>query len=304
MNNKDLFHELNQTRQHESRGQQLDLFQTTATTPKTEEFWFFSDLYNIFGNIVFPINQAMEKTAHEKIIYPYDAKPTIQQKFDFCTGHYDTLHHAYKLDYREFKHANDLKLSRYACWSFLRDAPQNIFAQTYFLAPVIQSTTDFNELNKIASEYARIYQRERVSKLEKQLGAILHNKFADHHDFYHSTTPALFNGHTHDDIKEIHNIPNKNGDSLLNYMGAHTLNARATALYHTFDRFNRATNQSVINLNEILCDELYNQRVEMINNTGMRPEENISTQHIDNVKKHLESAQKKFISQYAIQTLR
>mgnify|MGYP006387198109 CR=1 FL=1 len=89
MNNKDLFHELNQTRQHESRGQQLDLFQTTATTPKTEEFWFFSDLYNIFGNIVFPINQAMEKTAHEKIIYPYDAKPTIQQKFDFVKSFFE-----------------------------------------------------------------------------------------------------------------------------------------------------------------------------------------------------------------------
>ena len=79
MNNKEQFHELNQTRQHDTRGQQLDLFQPNKPLNTTDEYWFFSDLHQIFDSNTFPINQAMEKIAHEKIIYPYSEKPTTQE---------------------------------------------------------------------------------------------------------------------------------------------------------------------------------------------------------------------------------
>ena len=169
MNNKEQFHELNQTRQHDTRGQQLDLFQPNKPLNTTDEYWFFSDLYQIFGNTAFPINQAMEKTAHEKIIYPYSEKPTTQEKFDFTTSHYDTIQHAYKLDYREFKHATDLKLTRFACWSFLHGSPQTIFGQVYFLSPVLNPDMDFDAMHTIASEYKRINLRHRLSQAEKIL---------------------------------------------------------------------------------------------------------------------------------------
>ena len=304
MNNKDTFQELNQTRQHETRGQQLDLFQAVTPLNITDEYWFFSDLYNIFGGNIFPINQPMEKTAHEKIIYPYDTKPTIQQSFDFCTGHYDTLQHAYKLDYREFKHANDLKLTRYACWSFLQNKPDAIFAQTYFMAPTLNPNMNFDAMNTIASEYKRIDLRERLKNAEKILAGILNNKHANYKDFYNSTSLALFNGQTYKDVKEIHNIPNKINETLLDYMGKHTLHARVAALYRTIERYNASPNKTIINLENILCDELFNKRVAMINSTGRRPEQDISIQHIDKVKKHLKDTQQAFIKKYSIQKIR
>lgn len=304
MTNKELFQELNQTRQHETRGQQLDLFQTITPLNTTEEYWFFSDLYNIFGANIFPINQAMEKTAHEKIIYPYDPKPTIQQSFDFCAGHYDTLHHAYKLDYREFKNANDLKLSRYACWSFLQNRPNTVFAQTYFMAPVLNPNMTFDAISTIASEYKRTELREQLSNAERILAGILNSKHANYKDFYNSTSLALFNGQTYNDIKEMHHIPNKPNETLLDYMGKHTLHARIAALYRTIERYNTSSDKTIINLENILCDELFNKRVAMINNTGRRPEQDISIQHIDKVKKHLKETQQAFIKKYSIQKLR
>lgn len=304
LNKKDIFHELNQTRQHDARGQQLDLFNSTAPQKKSEEYWFFSDLHNLFGETVFPTNQPMEKTAHERIHYPYGEKPTIQQSFDFCTGHYDCIRHAYKLDYRTFNNANDLKLSRYACWSFLRHKPDTIFAQTYFLSPVIQPYMDFNTLNRISLEYARIDMRNRIKDAEKILGKILYDKHANHKDFHNSTSPALFNGTTHAEIKENNHIPYKENESLLDYMGVHTLYARMAALYSAFRIYNRTPNQTVINLEEILSNELYNQRKEMINRTGMQPEQNISRKHINQIQKELKLNRQKFIDIYAKEKIR
>lgn len=303
MTNKGIFHELNQTRQHNTRGQQLDLFQSTPILNTTDEYWFFSDLHNLFGDI-FPINQAMEKTAHEKIIYPYDPNPTNQQKFDFCTGHYDTLQHAYKLDYREFKHANDLQLTRYACWSFLYNRPEAIFAQTYFMTPVLNPNMSFDAMNTIASEYKRINLREQLSKEEKKLAGILSHIHANYKDFYNLTSLVLFNGLTYNDIKEIHHIPNKPNETLLDYMGKHTLRARVAALSRTIIRYNISSDKTLQNLKNILCDELYNERADMINSTGRRPEQDISIQHIDKVKKHLKETQQAFIKKYSIQKIR
>lgn len=304
MNNKEQFHELNQTRQHDTRGQQLDLFQPNKPLNTTDEYWFFSDLYQIFGNTAFPINQAMEKTAHEKIIYPYSEKPTTQEKFDFTTSHYDTIQHAYKLDYREFKHATDLKLTRFACWSFLHGSPQTIFGQVYFLSPVLNPDMDFDAMHTIASEYKRINLRHRLSQAEKILSGILYGKHVNIKDFYNSTSLALFNGLTYNDIKEIHHIPNKQNETLLDYMGRHTLHARIAALYRTFDKYNHSTNKSILHLNELLCNELFDKRVAMINSTGRRPEQDISQQHIDKVQKHLNDTERAFIKKYSIQKLR
>ncbi|MDW2995553.1 MAG: hypothetical protein R8M71_01110 [Alphaproteobacteria bacterium] len=298
------FQELNQIRQHETRGQQLDLFQPITPINLTEEYWFFSDLHNLFGEAAFPTNQAMKKTAHEKIIYPYDAKSNIQQRFDFYTSHYECIHHEYRLGYLNFKHATDLKLTRYACWSFLKHIPNAIFGQTYFLAPVIKADMDFNALNKIASEYRRIKLRDDLSRAEKILAGILYSQHANYKDFYNSTSLALFNGKTYNDIKEIHNIPNKQNETLLDYMGRHTLHARIAALYRTFEKYNNSTNKTILHLNEILCNELFDKRVTMINTTGRRPEQDISQQHIDKVKKHLNNTEQAFTKKYSIQKIR
>ena len=48
-------------------------------------------------------------------------------------------------------------------------------------------------------------------------------------------------------------------------------------------------------LKEILSNELFNKRVDKINKTGKRPEQDIKTTHIDNVKKELQNAEQKFI---------
>ncbi|MBR4892124.1 MAG: hypothetical protein IKZ34_03020 [Alphaproteobacteria bacterium] len=321
MDNKELFQELSRIRQHETRGQQLDLFQTeTPKAPVSLEYWFYSDLYNLFSSSFPPISQAMEKTVHENLIYPYEEKPTNQQSFDFCWGHYDTIRHAYKLNYIEYKNATDLKLSRYTCWSLLKQRPcmikghpNTFFAQTYFMSPVFKENIDFDTLSPIVSEYERIELRQRLSRAEKILSGIINSAHRNpykpsfenyYRDFYNSTSLALFNGQTYADIQAQHHLPTGSNTTLLDYMGKHTLHARIAALYRTFERYNNSTNKSLINLNDILCDELFNKRVAMINATGMRPEQNISQQRIDKVKKDLEDKEKDFKKQYSIQKIR
>ena len=67
------FHELNQTRQHETRGQQLALFQPVASLNKTSEYWFFSDLHNLFGEKHFQ-QPKPKKKPHMKKLYTHTAK--------------------------------------------------------------------------------------------------------------------------------------------------------------------------------------------------------------------------------------
>jgi hypothetical protein len=172
------------------------------------------------------------------------------------------------------------------------------------LAPVIKADMDFNALNKIASEYRRITLRSDLSRAEKILAGILYSQHANYKDFYNSTSLALFNGKTYNDIKEIHHISNKSNETLLDYMGRHTLHARIAALYRTFEKYNNSTNKTILHLNEILCNELFDKRVTMINTTGRRPEQDISQQHIDKVKKHLNNTEQAFIKKYSIQKIR
>lgn len=298
MNSKELFHELNQTRHHDTRWQQPNLFQETPTN-LTREYWLYSDLHNIFGEQAFPTNKRMEDAVYEKLILPNGCDtPKFKQQ------HYDTIHHTYTLGYRTFQNAIDLKLSRYACWSLLKHTFNNVFAQTYFLSPVITNNTDYGTIYNTASEFARIDLRQDLTKAEKILSGILYSKHVNIKDFYNSTSIALFNGMTSDEIKETYHIPNKKDDPIANYMGRHALHARIAALYRTFDTYNRETNKSPIRLNEILCNELFNQRVDMINKTGKRPEQDIKTTHIDNVKKELQKAEQEFIQKYSIKNIR
>ncbi len=298
MNSKELFHELNQTRHHDTRWQQPNLFQETPTN-LTREYWLYSDLHNIFGEQAFPTTQKMEDIAHKRLALPDNCK-----KAYFIQQHYDTIHHAYTLGYRSFQNAIDLKLSRYACWSLLKSTASNVFAQTYFLSPVIADNMDYYTLYDTASEFARVDLRQDLTKAEKILSGILYNKHFNIKDFYNSTSIALFNGMTSDEIKETYHIPNKKDDPIANYMGRHALHARIAALHRTFDTYNRETDKSIIRLEEILCNELFNKRVDMINKTGKRPEQDIKQQHIDNVKKELQNAEQEFTKKYSIQNIR
>ena len=298
MSPKDIFHELNQTRHHDTRGQQLNIFQETPTN-LTHEYWLYSDLHNIFDEQAFPTNKRMEDAVYEKLILPNGCDtPKFKQQ------HFDTIHHAYTLGYRTFQNAIDLKLSRYACWSLLKQTSKNIFAQTYFLSPVITNNTDYDTIYNTASEFARVDLRQDLTKAEKILSGILYSKHVNIKDFYNSTSIALFNGMTSDEIKETYHIPHKKDDPIANYMGRHALHARIAALYRAFDTYNKETNKSPIRLNEILCNELFNKRVDMINKTGRRPEQDIKTTHIDTIKKELQNAEQEFIKKYSIQNIR
>ena len=306
MTTKDIFYELNQTRHHDTRWQQPSLFQETPTN-LTHEYWLYSDLHNIFGKQAFSTNkrmediERMEDIVREKLILPDDCDTPA-----FKLQHYDKIHHEFKLGYRTYKDATDLKLSRYACWSLLKHSRNNVFAQTYFLSPVIANNIDYNTLYDTASEFARIGPRQDLADAEKKLSKILASLHANIPEFYNSTSIALFNGITSEEIKEAHHIQNKKNDPIANYMSRHTLHARIAALYRAFILFNNEerTNKTHIRLNEILCNELFNERVDMINKTGRRPEQDIKTTHIDNVKKELQNAEQEFIKKYSIQNIR
>ena len=98
MSPKDIFHELNQTRHHDTRWQQLSLFQETPTN-LTHEYWLYSDLHNIFDeqasptnksmeDQAFPTNKSMEDIVREKLILPDDCDIPA-----FKLQQYDKIHH-------------------------------------------------------------------------------------------------------------------------------------------------------------------------------------------------------------------
>ena len=311
--NSEIFQTLNRTLQQPAPPDtQLELFQMAPIVDQTQksDYWFYSDLHNLFGKDIFPSQPSMQVHAYDRIIMPYEIFPkqnpeyTYAQKAQFYDDHIGKIKHAYKLGYQVFHNARDIQLSRYACWCFTNQRPHMIFARTYFLSPTIKENMTFEEIINISNYFQRIYWRNKLSEKESRLSGIIKSLNGNFRDFYHQTSPYLYGGLSGSDIKNKLGFYISENETLLDYMGLYTLIARTNAIGRAIDTYNHQSNKSLQTLQMMLRYELASERTKMIKAINCAPEQEFSEKSVQKIKQQLEKIEKQFVQTYANKTIR
>ena len=303
-----IFETLNKTRHHTITNNQPTLFPELAIQNAPEdfpEFWYFSDLHNLYGNAYFPVEPNMNVFAWQNLVMPVPQKSkraTPQLKptdILFYNEHVATIRHPYSLNNNAIRNAKDLKLSRYACWCLSRNRPSMIFSRTYFISPIINQYMKFEDMKQLSYQFARVHLRNQLSSYEKIIAGILKKYNANFRQFNHAMTRAFFYNYSANDLKEIHGIPLATNDPLANYMGAATLNARINALDCAIRKHNQTPNESLNKFQDTLYNELINARVSEIRNTSILPERDIFRTPVSKIQSQLARTERDFILQYS-----
>lgn len=304
-----IFNILNSTAQHPKPDLQLQLFNSPDTQSADTEFWYYSDLYNLYGDTYMPIKPDFGHKVWQKLQIPTPQSRGNKITFrptdiKFYNQHVATVHHDYNLGATEHKNAPDLKLTRYGVWCLSRPSPYMMFTRTYLISPVMDITPTFQNIHNASYQFSRIHLRNELTQYEKILGGLLHKYHGDFKLFNHHMTRAFFYGYGARDLKEIHRIPIKDNDPLANYMGAASLHARTTALRNTVQRFDDNQKHDLDILYNILHQELTAQRIRTIQKYNIRPEQDIFQQSISAVQSDLNKCEYEFVKKYANQKIR
>ena len=262
------------------------------------EYWLYSDLHDLYGELYFPSQTNWQTYAQSQIVQPAIPKNRLHtiQLTDpwpsFTNEHIVPAHEIHP----DTKKQSDVAMTRYACWCATRRNPAMIFSRTYFILPTI---TDFTELYNTSYQFARVYLRNELATQEKNLAGVLKQLHANHQQFNHQTVQrAFFYGYSADEIKSAHRIVIKPNDPLANYMGPASLHAKACAISNTLHRFGMSRRASLEVLKIIMHEELTKERVRTIQTTGLRPEQDIHQTHILDVRNRLHQTEQEFIRKY------
>ena len=307
-----IFDTLNAKRHRIDEDTQFSLFpDVCANTPTIHsEYWYYSDLHNLYGEHYFPIAPNMNAHTWQNLVMPATTKPQrgtpqlIRTDLPFYDGHVATIRHEYTLDRTAYKHAKDLRLSRYACWCMSRNRPSMIFSRTYFISPVINPRMKYDDMKKLSYQFARVYLRDKLTHYEKIIAGILKKHNADFRQFNHAMTRAFFYNYGANDLKEIHGLQIKPNDPIANYLGAATLNARINALDNAIEQFKRAKKQNIATFEQIVYNELVNARVREIHDQNIRPEQDIFRTPVSQIQSELSRTERDFIFKYSNEKIR
>ncbi|MFQ6702613.1 MAG: hypothetical protein ACLRFO_00210 [Alphaproteobacteria bacterium] len=307
-----IFETLNANRHRIDEDTQFSLFPNLRADSPTihSEYWYYSDLHNLYGEHYFPIAPNMNAHAWERLAMPVQKQQQrgtpqlIRTDLSFYEGHVATIQHGYKLDCHTYKHTKDLQLSRYACWCMSRNNPAMIFSRTYFISPVITPQMKFDDMKKLSYQFARIHLREKLTRYEKIIAGILQKHGGSFRQFNHAMTRAFFYNYSANDLKEIHRIRTKPNDPIANYMGAATLNARISALRNGIEKFNQVHYKNLPTFEQIIYNELINARVHEIHNHNIRPEQDIFQTPVSQIQSQLMRAERDFILKYSNEKIR
>lgn len=307
-----IFDTLNAKRHRIDEDTQFSLFpDICANTPSIHsEYWYYSDLHNLFGEPYFPIAPNMNAHAWENLVMPITTKqqrgtPQLTRTdLEFYKDHVATYRHEYTLDHNTYKNAKDLQLSRYACWCMSRNNPAMIFSRTYFISPVINPRMSFDDMKNLSYQFARVYLRDKLTYYEKIIAGILKRHNVNFRQFNHTMTRTLFCNYGANDLKDIHGIQIKPNDPLANYLGAATLDARTNALARTIEKFKHTQTQNIATFEQIAHSELLNARFQEIHNHNIRPEQDIFQTPISQIQSKLVRTERDFILKYSKEKLR
>lgn len=302
----EIFKILNATRQKPDN--QLPLFPDAHPNNTCNEYWLYSDLHNLYGEIYFPTQPSFSAHIWQNLAMPTPKKTTRAfpnlraTDINFYNNHVTLITHPYTLGNHHFKNAKDFKLSRYACWCMSRQNPYMIFARTYFIAPVIKQDIDFNELNNHCYQFARVNLRAQLAKSEKAINAILYKNNCDHHDFKIKMSIALF-GDTPGAVLDKNGL-NAFQKPISDYMGAATLYERNNALRNTITTINHTPEITPTQIFDIAYNEMHNAQKRLTQNLHIAPINDIQKHSVHNVQSHLTRTEHAFINKYAFEKLR
>ena len=304
---KTIYETLNATQIKNS--QTLSLFPDTYPIDSTSEGWLYSDLHNLFDEILFPTQPSFSAHIWQNMVMPtlHNSRRSFSQlqptNIDFYNNHVIQITHPYTLGTHHFKHAKDFKLSRYACWCMSRNNPNMIFTRTYFISPIINPKMSFNEMDTWCYQFARINLREQLAHHEKIMNAILYKHQCNFHNFKQITSIALY-GDTPSVIRHKCGLSTTNNKPLSDYMGAATLFCRTRTLKRIIKQIPTTHNISTSEIYDIAYDEFSAERNHMIQNMHVNPSDDIFKTSIQQTQSKLKQTERDFILKYGFQKLR
>lgn len=298
---QNIFSALEQAKHRVNENATPSLFPTDTELNDTE-YWLFSDLYNIFGSSYtgtareLPIN-ITEQTSmfndFEKMPHTPEGPKNF---FEFCNNHIVCIKNDYSLDSDKKLNAPDARITRYACWALMKQHPNRIFSQLYFMMPDIS----FKNLYNASYKFSRIYQRSEMGIVDMIANGIAYRNHADMRAFNRALHRAFFYSASADKIRDFYKI----SGSVFNYMGTQSLLARRLALRRAIDRYDANPQMSFDTFLNTACVELGNERTKMISRTNRAPEHDISRTSISNLTTELKKMEHAFKQKFMPQKLR
>lgn len=308
--NQSIFEQLNKTKHSIIKDGQFSLFPNEIpNNPKLDsEYWYFSDIYNTYNKDYTPTYHIDMKRTLQKNLYMPDNQSHKTLKlvpcdYTFLSNHSNEIKHAYKLGYHQYTRANDLQLSRYACWCLLKTAPDKMFSYTYFVSPIIKENISFSELEKISYQFARPYSRANLANSNRIFNGIICKLNTNPETINVKKIKLFFDGHNTQTLKAAYHITDPK-ISILDHMGAHSMEYLTKALDKTaFQADNPKKCKNANQFEMILLENLNQARQDMIRQTGIKPEDDIQKLNLSSVQHELKLIETEFIKRYAVKKL-
>lgn len=264
-------------------------------TNNDAEYWYYSDLYNLFRSPMFDIEHM-----HDDVYRKFDATPAKNiSPYEFLKQHTTFTSRKYTIfsPHPPFnpinKNGKDIRLSRYACFCMFRDTPQLIFTRTFFMMP----NASFQTIYNTSYRFARIYQRERLRSSERQLAGLLKRLNANIALFHHETHKTFFGGTESDYIRTAYQISHNR--ALADNMGAISMHARRHAIDNAITKFRFAPTQDFRSFALIFNNELLAARHKMFTDYKIKPEQDFYKTPINAIESEYKKAVRDFTKQYA-----
>ena len=278
-----------------------------------DDYWLFSDLYNLFSSEYMGLHKNKIETCNSAITIDIFDKlpkknslnvPRPENFQELLNNHITKITNSYSIFntktiyYQE--DGQDLKLSRFACWKIMSKYPNMIFTQLYFLMP----NASYEQLYSEAYKYSRIYLRKYMSKSERIANSIAYQNRQPLNTFNHLLHQTFFYGIDTQTVKNMHGIKIRPNDSILNYMGSTSLDARQRAFSCAIAEHDNRPYMRFEEFSDILHQELTRQRINMIRTTGIYPEQDIYKTPVQQIQTELNKKEREFINKFAFQTIR